>query len=139
MNDHVEDDLVVEMEAVEEEAFQEEAVEAHVDEDKHHDDVPDIDKVVSGFPGGEMYVTLDNVSMLLDLLVLGKFCDMEELEFEEARATLVELLGVDRGMTGAEMEEARGCKSGSVGSDKFIFSGARRSSRRMLLEHIYCI
>ncbi|WVY89472.1 hypothetical protein V8G54_034986 [Vigna mungo] len=61
-------------------------------------------------PMGEMTITLDDVSTLLHLPVLGQFCDLEELEFEEARTTLVDLLGVDGGTTGAEMEDARGTK-----------------------------
>ncbi|XP_017423502.1 protein MAIN-LIKE 1-like [Vigna angularis] len=61
-------------------------------------------------PIGEMSVTLDDVSTLLHLPVMGQMCDLEELEFEEARTTLVQLLGVDGGIAGAEMEDARGLK-----------------------------
>ncbi|XP_047163168.1 protein MAIN-LIKE 1-like, partial [Vigna umbellata] len=57
-----------------------------------------------------MSITLDDVSSLLHLPVLEQLCDLEELEFEEARTTLVELLGVDGGAAGAEMEDARGPK-----------------------------
>ncbi|XP_017407713.2 protein MAIN-LIKE 1-like [Vigna angularis] len=61
-------------------------------------------------PIGEMSITLDDVSTLLHLPVMGQMCDLEELEFEEARTALVQLLGVDGGTTGAEMEDARGPK-----------------------------
>ncbi|BAT92292.1 hypothetical protein VIGAN_07098400, partial [Vigna angularis var. angularis] len=46
-------------------------------------------------PIGEMSITLDDVSTLLHLPVMGQMCDLEELEFEEARTALVQLLGVD--------------------------------------------
>ncbi|XP_047172333.1 protein MAIN-LIKE 1-like [Vigna umbellata] len=46
-------------------------------------------------PIGEMSVTLDDVSTLLHLLVMGQMWDLEELEFEDARTTLVDLLGAD--------------------------------------------
>ncbi|XP_022632443.1 uncharacterized protein LOC106779842 [Vigna radiata var. radiata] len=58
-------------------------------------------------PVGEMTITLDGVSTLLHLPVLGQLCDLEELEFEEARTVLIDLLGVDGGTTDAEMEDAR--------------------------------
>ncbi|XP_047162330.1 protein MAIN-LIKE 1-like [Vigna umbellata] len=61
-------------------------------------------------PLGEMSVTLDDVSTLPHLPVMGQMCDLEELEFEEARTTLVQLLNVDGGTAGAEMEDARGLK-----------------------------
>ncbi|XP_052734039.1 protein MAINTENANCE OF MERISTEMS-like [Vigna angularis] len=61
-------------------------------------------------PIGEMSITLDDVSTLLHLPVMGQMCDLEELEFEEARTALVQLLGVDGGTVGAEMEDARGPK-----------------------------
>ncbi|WVZ15566.1 hypothetical protein V8G54_013132 [Vigna mungo] len=59
---------------------------------------------------GEMMTTLDDVSTLLHLPVLGQLYDLEELEFEEAHIALVEMLGVDGGTTGTEMEDARGTK-----------------------------
>ncbi|XP_014490338.1 protein MAIN-LIKE 1-like [Vigna radiata var. radiata] len=61
-------------------------------------------------PVGEMTITLDDVSTLLHLPVLGQLCDLEELEFEEARTALVDLLDVDGGTTGVEMDDARGTK-----------------------------
>ncbi|XP_014500477.1 protein MAIN-LIKE 1-like [Vigna radiata var. radiata] len=61
-------------------------------------------------PVGQMTITLDDVSTLLHLPVLGQLCDLEELEFEEARTALVDLLGVDGGTTVAEVEDARGTK-----------------------------
>ncbi|XP_052735564.1 protein MAINTENANCE OF MERISTEMS-like [Vigna angularis] len=61
-------------------------------------------------PIGEMSITLDDVSTLLHLPVMGQMCDLEELEFEKARTTLVQLLGVDGGIAGAEMEDACGPK-----------------------------
>ncbi|XP_052730510.1 protein MAIN-LIKE 1-like [Vigna angularis] len=39
---------------------------------------------------------------------MGQMCDLEELEFEEARTTLMQLLGIDGGTVGAEVEDARG-------------------------------
>lgn len=50
---------------------------------------------------GEMSLTVDDVSMLLHLLVLGQFGDLLELDFEDARLVFVDLLNVDRGRTGA--------------------------------------
>ncbi|XP_052728518.1 protein MAIN-LIKE 1-like [Vigna angularis] len=61
-------------------------------------------------PIGEMSITLDDVSTLLHLPVMGQMCDLEELEFEEARTALVQQLGVDGGIAGAEMEDTRGPK-----------------------------
>ncbi|XP_047172435.1 protein MAIN-LIKE 1-like [Vigna umbellata] len=61
-------------------------------------------------PVGEMSITLDDVSTLLHLPVLGQLCDLEELEFEETRTTLVELLGIDGGAAGVETEDAHGLK-----------------------------
>ncbi|XP_047147468.1 uncharacterized protein LOC124819908 [Vigna umbellata] len=57
-----------------------------------------------------MSITLDDISALLHLPVMGQMCDLQELEFEEARTALLQLLGVDGGTTGAEMEDARGPK-----------------------------
>ncbi|XP_047182407.1 protein MAIN-LIKE 1-like [Vigna umbellata] len=57
-----------------------------------------------------MSITIDDVSTLLHLPMMGQMCDLEELEFEEARTALVQLIGVDGGTTGAEMEDARGPK-----------------------------
>ncbi|XP_052732411.1 protein MAIN-LIKE 1-like [Vigna angularis] len=61
-------------------------------------------------PVGEMSITLDSVSTLLHLPVMEQLCDLKELEFEETRTTLVDLLGVDGGVAGAKMEDARGPK-----------------------------
>ncbi|KAG2390276.1 Protein MAIN-LIKE 1 [Vigna angularis] len=61
-------------------------------------------------PVGVMSITLDDVSTLLHLPVMGQLCGLEELEFEEARSALVDLLGVDGGTAGAEMEDGRGPK-----------------------------
>ncbi|XP_014523042.1 uncharacterized protein LOC106779454 [Vigna radiata var. radiata] len=61
-------------------------------------------------PVGETKITLDDVSTLLHFPVMGQLCDLEELEFEEARTPLVDLFGVDGGTAGAEMEDARGTK-----------------------------
>ncbi|KOM25650.1 hypothetical protein LR48_Vigan148s001400 [Vigna angularis] len=58
-------------------------------------------------PIGEMSVTHNDVSTLLHLPVMGQMCDLEDLEFEEARTALMELMGVDGDITGAEMEKAR--------------------------------
>ncbi|WVZ06763.1 hypothetical protein V8G54_020109 [Vigna mungo] len=61
-------------------------------------------------PVRETTITLDDVSTLLHLPVLGQLCDLEELEFEEACTALVDLLSVDGGTAGAEMEDASGTK-----------------------------
>ncbi|BAT84114.1 hypothetical protein VIGAN_04139300 [Vigna angularis var. angularis] len=61
-------------------------------------------------PVGEMFVTLDDVSSLLQLSILGQLCDMEEVDFEESRRAIVELLGVDGGRAGAELHAAQGAK-----------------------------
>ncbi|KOM37566.1 hypothetical protein LR48_Vigan03g094800 [Vigna angularis] len=38
-----------------------------------------------------------------------QLCDMEEVDFEESRRAIVELLGVDGGRAGAELHAAQGC------------------------------
>ncbi|XP_047177868.1 protein MAIN-LIKE 1-like [Vigna umbellata] len=59
---------------------------------------------------GEMSVTLDDVHNLLHLPIMGQFCDVEELEYDEARSHLMDLLGVDRAKASAEMKQSRGPK-----------------------------
>lgn len=57
-----------------------------------------------------MLVALYNVSLLLCLPIVGQFCNIEELEYEEAHTTIVGLLGVDRGRASAEMTKAHSPK-----------------------------
>ncbi|XP_052728538.1 protein MAIN-LIKE 1-like [Vigna angularis] len=61
-------------------------------------------------PVGEMTLTLDDVSSLLHLPVLGQLCHLEEVDFEDSRCAIVELLGVDGGRAGAELTAAHGVK-----------------------------
>ncbi|XP_014511740.1 protein MAINTENANCE OF MERISTEMS-like [Vigna radiata var. radiata] len=56
-------------------------------------------------PVSEMTVTLDDVSSLLHLLVLGQLCDLEDVDFEESRCTIV-----DDGRASAELHAAHGAK-----------------------------
>jgi len=59
-------------------------------------------------PFGEMSITLDDVSSLLHLPTVGQFPIFDEVDNNEARALLVELLGVDEGRSAnAELRECR--------------------------------
>lgn len=57
-----------------------------------------------------MTVTLDNVLLLLYLHIMGKFCEIEPLEFEEVQFVIIDLLGVDRTRAEAKMTQACGPK-----------------------------
>ncbi|BAU02127.1 hypothetical protein VIGAN_11156300 [Vigna angularis var. angularis] len=57
---------------------------------------------------GEMSVTLDDVHNLLHLPIMGQFCEVEELEYDEARSHLMDLLGDDRAKVSTEMKQSRG-------------------------------
>ncbi|XP_017428889.1 protein MAIN-LIKE 1-like [Vigna angularis] len=59
---------------------------------------------------GKMSVTLDDVLNLLLLPIMGQFCEVEELEYEEAQSLIMELLGVDRAKATIEMKQSRGPK-----------------------------
>ncbi|XP_014522490.1 protein MAIN-LIKE 1-like [Vigna radiata var. radiata] len=59
---------------------------------------------------GEMTVTLDDVSSLLHLPMLGQLCDLEDVDFEESRRAIMELLGMDGRRAGAELHAAHGAK-----------------------------
>ncbi|XP_014511729.1 protein MAIN-LIKE 1-like [Vigna radiata var. radiata] len=61
-------------------------------------------------PVGEMNVTLDDVHNLLHLPIMGQFCEVEDLEYDEARSHLMDLLGVDRAKASAKMKKSRGPK-----------------------------
>ncbi|XP_052723805.1 protein MAIN-LIKE 1-like [Vigna angularis] len=61
-------------------------------------------------PIGEMTVTLDDVMNLLHLSIMGQFCEVKELEYDEARSHIMELLGVDHDKASAEMKQSRGPK-----------------------------
>ncbi|XP_047166760.1 protein MAINTENANCE OF MERISTEMS-like [Vigna umbellata] len=61
-------------------------------------------------PVGEMTLTLNDVSSLLHLPVLGQLCHLEEVDFEDSRCGIVELLGVDGGRASAELTAAHGVK-----------------------------
>lgn len=51
-------------------------------------------------------MTLDDVSSLLHLPIIGQFYNIEELEFEEAQSAIVKLIGMDHVRASAEMKEA---------------------------------
>ncbi|XP_047181243.1 protein MAINTENANCE OF MERISTEMS-like [Vigna umbellata] len=55
-------------------------------------------------PIGEMSVTLDDVHNLLHLPIMGQFCDVEDLEYDEARSHLMDMFGVDRAKASAKMK-----------------------------------
>ncbi|XP_068492241.1 protein MAIN-LIKE 1-like [Phaseolus vulgaris] len=59
-------------------------------------------------PVGEMTITLDDVSSLLHLPILGQFPTFVPLEYNEAATILAELLGVDETRGKAEMRQCRG-------------------------------
>ncbi|XP_047147466.1 uncharacterized protein LOC124819906 [Vigna umbellata] len=112
----IQDDPIAEERAVEEQTY--EAYETHGEEDafealnnddnkEEHADVHDIQEDVGGFPGGPR-----DDSLLTHYVehVAYAISEGRELEFEEARTALLQLLGVDGGTTGAEMEDARGPK-----------------------------
>ncbi|BAT82833.1 hypothetical protein VIGAN_03290200 [Vigna angularis var. angularis] len=61
-------------------------------------------------PVGEMLVTLDDVSSLLHLPVLGQFFNLKEVDFEESRCTIVKLLGVNEGRVYAKLHVAHSAK-----------------------------
>ncbi|XP_017420349.1 protein MAIN-LIKE 1 [Vigna angularis] len=61
-------------------------------------------------PIGEMTVTLDDVMNLLHLPIMGQFCEVEELEYDEARSHIMDLLGVDHAKASVEMKQSRGPK-----------------------------
>lgn len=50
-------------------------------------------------------MTLDDVSSLLHLPIIGQFYNIEELEFEEARSIIVEIVDVDGGKASVEMRD----------------------------------
>jgi len=59
-------------------------------------------------PVGEMTVTLDDVSMLFHLPIIGQFCPNVPIDNVGAMAPLIELLGVDRAKAIAELRQCRG-------------------------------
>ncbi|XP_014524392.1 uncharacterized protein LOC106780611 [Vigna radiata var. radiata] len=61
-------------------------------------------------PVGEMSVTLDDVHNLLHLPIIGQFCEVEDLKYEEARSHIMDLLGVDRTKATTEMTRTHGPK-----------------------------
>ncbi|XP_052728530.1 protein MAINTENANCE OF MERISTEMS-like [Vigna angularis] len=112
----IEDDPYAEERAFEEQTYeayethgQEDAFEALDDDDneEEHADVHDIQEYVGGFPRGPR-----DGSLLTHYVqhVAYAISQGRDLEFEEARTALVQLLGVDGGTVGAEMEDARGPK-----------------------------
>jgi len=56
---------------------------------------------------GEMSITLDDVSSLLHLPTIDQFSIFDEVDNNEARALLVELLGVEEGPANVELCECR--------------------------------
>ncbi|XP_068492245.1 protein MAIN-LIKE 2-like [Phaseolus vulgaris] len=59
-------------------------------------------------PIGEMTITLDDVSSLLHLPILGQFPTCVPLEYNGAATILTELLGVEEAREKAEMRQCRG-------------------------------
>ncbi|XP_068498556.1 protein MAIN-LIKE 2-like [Phaseolus vulgaris] len=59
-------------------------------------------------PIGEMTITLDDVSSLLHLPILGQFPTYVPLEYNGAATILTELLGVEEARGKAEMTQCRG-------------------------------
>ena len=58
-------------------------------------------------PFGEMSITLDDVSSFLHLPIVGQFPIFDEVNNNETRALLVELLGIEEGPANAELCECR--------------------------------
>ncbi|XP_027940573.1 uncharacterized protein LOC114194505 [Vigna unguiculata] len=59
-------------------------------------------------PVGEMTITLDDVSTLLHISIVGQFCTYVPLEFAAAAIVLVDLLGVEQADATSEMRHCRG-------------------------------
>lgn len=59
-------------------------------------------------PVGEMTITLDDVSTLLHISIVGQFCTYVRLEFAVATIVLVDLLGVEHADATSEMRHCRG-------------------------------
>ena len=59
-------------------------------------------------PFGEISITLDDVSCLLHLPIMGQFPTFDSLDNSGALLVMSELLGVQSGPANAEMREARG-------------------------------
>jgi len=60
------------------------------------------------FPVGELTITLDDVSNLLHLPIIGQFYMYLSLDAAAATDLLVDSLGVDRGVAAAETRHCRG-------------------------------
>ena len=59
-------------------------------------------------PVGEMTVTLDDVSSILYILIVGQFPTYEALSYDEVKDLLIELLGVLETKANKELKESRG-------------------------------
>ena len=58
-------------------------------------------------PIGEMTITLDDVWSLLHLPIIGQFCSIENLEYENSVEILITLLVVDRVMACDELNQSQ--------------------------------
>ena len=59
-------------------------------------------------PVGEMTITLDDVSSILHIPIVGQFPTYEVLSHDEANDLLIELLGVSETQANEELKESRG-------------------------------
>ena len=57
---------------------------------------------------GEMTITLDDVSSILHIPIVGQFPTYEALSYNEAKDLLIELLGVSESKANEELKESRG-------------------------------
>ena len=57
-------------------------------------------------PVGEMTITLDDVSSILHIPIVGQFPTYEALSYDEAKDLLIELLGVSETKANEELKES---------------------------------
>ena len=59
-------------------------------------------------PVGEMTITLDDVSSILHISIVGQFPTYAALDYDETKDLLMELLGVSETRANEELKESRG-------------------------------